>query len=274
MRRMLFSSVILGAMVCLWDATAVGSVNDSIYRFRPGLHISRKQCLSSDQSRSLIKELRRITGFDLRIDRDDNVVFTDQQRYSAGSRAARELISAAIDSSDSFTIAATNHSPTVAFAQLESVLSYRDESGNKREDWQIRIDFADFEELRGERQTLDSFGTGFGVLHELVHALLNYPDPVTANDQLGQCERYLNTIREELGLPQRLAYYPLKQLTMSVETQLPTIEGRLLFGWPEEMRSKRTETFLRFNLGRVYELTNAKSRATIITELIAERARR
>jgi len=125
--------------------------------------------------------------------------------------------------------------------------------GNKHEDWQIRIDFADFEELQGDKQALASFGPAFGVLHELVHAVVNYPDPLTESDQLGSCERYLNLIRAELGLPQRLIYYPMRQLAVSRETQLPTFLGKLVFGWPEEMGRERKKMFVTFNLERVCE---------------------
>ena len=252
MRRMLCTlAVFIAASLCTLPAV-LAATDDAIYRFHPGIHFSRKQCLTNHERSILLTELRSITGFDLRVDEDGNLTFTDHHVVD-GSITARELIRAAMRSNDSFTIAATNHSNTVAFAQLEPILRYDDGMGNKHEDWQIRIDFADFEELEGDTQALASFGPGFGVLHELVHAVVNYPDPLTESDQLGECERYLNSIRAELGLPQRLIYYPMRQLAVSRETQLPTFLGKLVFGWPEGMGRERKRIFVTFNLDRVCE---------------------
>ena len=254
MRRMLLSlSVLVTAARLCSVPTVVATTDEPVYRFNPGLHFSRKLCLTNDERRFILSELRTITGFtDLRSDEGGNLIFSDHD-YVGGSTTARELLRAATRTSDSFTIAATNHANTVAFAQLESILRYDDGMGKKHEDWQIRIDFADFEELSGDKQALKSFGPGFGVLHELVHAVLNFPDPLTESDQLGQCERYLNLIRTELGLPQRLIYYPMRQLTVSRETQLTTFQGKLRFGWPDETDRRRKDTFLSFNLDRVCE---------------------
>jgi hypothetical protein len=252
MRRMLCTlAILIAANFCTLPAV-LAATDDPIYRFHPGIHFSQKQCLTNHERRFILAELRRITAFDLRDDEDGNLTFTDHHP-DGGSNTARELIRAAIRGNDSFTIAATNHSNTVAFAQLESVLRYNDGMGNTHEDWQIRIDFADFEELQGDNQALASFGPGFGILHELVHAVANYPDPLTESDQLGSCERYLNSIRAELGLPQRLIYYPMRQLAVSRETQLTTFLGKLVFGWPEEMGRERKKMFVTFNLDRVCE---------------------
>jgi hypothetical protein len=254
MRRLPFTLSVFVSAACLCtQATVQARADELIYRFHPGVHFSRTECLANDELNVILRELRSITGFtDLSIDKNGNLTFTEHH-FLGGSNKARDLIRAAIRSSDSFTIAATNHSNTVAFAQLESILRYDDELGKKHEDWQVRIDFADFEELSGEKQALNSFGPGFGVLHELVHAVLGYPDPITETDQLGQCERYLNSIRAEVGLPQRLIYYPLRQLAVNRETQTPVFVGKLLFGWPDETDRKRKKTFLTFNLDRVCE---------------------
>ena len=108
----------------------------------------------------------------------------------------------------SFFVESADHSTQVAFAQIESMLVYTDEANQRHNEWVIRIDFADFAQLRGDATALKAFNPGINMLHELTHAILKLPDPEGPNDQLGQCERYLNLMRAELGLPLRQYYFP------------------------------------------------------------------
>ena len=103
--------------------TVLAAKDDPIYRFHPGIHFSRKLCPTNHEQRFILAELQSITGFELHADKDGNLIFTDHH-FVGGSNTARELMRGAMRSNDSFTITATNHSNTVAFAQLESILRY------------------------------------------------------------------------------------------------------------------------------------------------------
>src|ERR1041384_5899599 len=111
MRRMLCTlAILIAANFCTLPAV-LAATDDPIYRFHPGIHFSQKQCLTNHERRFILAELRRITAFDLRVDEDGNLTFTDHHP-DGGSNTARELIRAAIRGNDSFTIAGTNHSNT------------------------------------------------------------------------------------------------------------------------------------------------------------------
>ena len=70
----------------------------------------------------------------------------------------------------------------------------------------VRIDFSDFGKLMGPKEVLASFDLGMTILHELVHGVRKLHDSVNEWEEVGDCERYVNTMRKELGLPERQQY--------------------------------------------------------------------
>ena len=100
-----------------------------------------------------------------------------------GSAIARELLVKAIDSSDSFSVESANNSTQVAFAQIESTMTYTDGANPRHNEWVIRIDFADFAQLKGDADALKAFNPGMNMMHELGHAILRLPDPEGPDDQ-------------------------------------------------------------------------------------------
>jgi hypothetical protein len=79
----------------------------------------------------------------------------------------------------------------------------------------IRIDFSDFGKLIGAKEVLASFDLGMTILHELVHGVRKLHDSVNEWEDVGDCERYVNTIRKELGLPERQQYVARSQTIVS-----------------------------------------------------------
>jgi hypothetical protein len=53
---------------------------------------------------------------------------------------------------------------------------------------------------------VEAFDPGFAILHELCHAVLELRDPSTGVKAEGDCESYVNRIRRELEMPERLRY--------------------------------------------------------------------
>jgi hypothetical protein len=141
----------------------------------------------------------------------------------------------------------------------------------RHQDWHIRIDFADFKELRGDSAAIASFNPGIAVFHELIHAILGYPDPLTLDDRLGQCERHLNRMRVELGLAEREHYFPKERPAISPESAAQIYQGSLAFGRQVGSTRKRKEFLMTFNLDRVVDLDLARTMETLQAEMIGRR---
>jgi hypothetical protein len=71
----------------------------------------------------------------------------------------------------------------------------------------IKIDFEDFNELRGDKDVLEATSIGLVVMHEIEHNLHGH---ITDSKPVpGEVERrYINPIRRELELPERQFYSP------------------------------------------------------------------
>jgi hypothetical protein len=243
-------------------ASNIGLAQDVNYRFRSGVHLSEDHPLSAKQRNVVLNELRYLTGFtDLQIKNTD-FILSDHSSISGGSAIARGLLTAALDGPDSFTVECRDRSPAIAFAQIESTLVYRDASDRAHQDWHIRIDFADFRELRGDRAAIVSFGPGMNLLHELTHAILAYPDPLSSADPLGQCERHLNLVRADLGLLLRQHYFPRSRYAASGDSIARISQGEISF----RRQHNSSEVFLSFNLDRVIDAVAARSRTLTYLE--------
>jgi hypothetical protein len=84
-----------------------------------------------------------------------------------GSAIARELLVQTMDNSDSFSVESANRSADVAFAQIESTMNYSDGINPRHNEWVIRIDFADFAQLRGDAIAVKALNPGMNMMHEL-----------------------------------------------------------------------------------------------------------
>jgi hypothetical protein len=274
-KRDLLKSLTLAA-ICLLTVFSVARAaqNDSVYRYRKGFHLSPERPPTKKELSWLINGIKSLTGFSaIKIDSNGDLTIADPSQFSGGSARARDLFTAALDGDESFTIESREHSAQIAFAQLDSVLRYSDGTGRSFEDWRIRIDFADFRELRGDEAAIASFGPGMAFMHELTHAILRYPDPVDANDQLGDCERYLNRIRSELKLPLREHYYPKNRLAVALGSLSEISQGTITFVQDYESPKKQKEFPVTFDLNKVFDLSKARPRGVVWhSELLARRS--
>jgi hypothetical protein len=253
-------------LVCILPSRAAAAAD--IYRFYPGLHISRQHPPTQKQLQLLLKGLRYWTGLtDLGVDADGHFR-VDRTRIDQGSATARELLLATIDSQDSFIVEGRDHTPTVAFGQIEPVDDYVEGSGARHVVWQIRIDFSDFTNLSGAESCLASFDPASNMLHELGHGVLKLHDTISPQDQLGDCERYINRMRAELGLPERLHYYPHNRMAVSAESTAQVLQAELTFLSKNKESRDPTILLMRFNVERVCEpkrLTSDYSQAANLT---------
>ena len=93
---------------------------------------------------------------------------------------------------------------------------------------------------------------GLNLMHELTHAILRLPDPERPDDMLGECERYLNRMRAELGLPLRQYYFPQTRLWRSPTSLAQILQGELKF----TDSKKGEESLLTFDVAMVVRSTS------------------
>ena len=145
------------AVLCLSSWT---QASDLPYRFHPGLRISQTKPLTTPELNGLIRELSSLSGLHLKVDVDGAIHYDPKLPAAGGSAIARELLVRAIDSSDSFSVESANRSMRIAFAQIESTTNYQNGTDPPQTEWVIRIDFADFAQLRGDAAAIKAFNPG------------------------------------------------------------------------------------------------------------------
>lgn len=265
MKRRLFS-LLVG--LCWLSSVAQGYTGDT-YHFHPGLRISQTKPLTTRELTGLIRELSSLSGLHLTVDKDGAIHYDTQLPSVGGSAIARELLVKAIDNSDSFSVESANHSAEVAFGQIESTMTYSDGINPRHNVWVIRIDFADFAQLRGDAIAIKAFTPGMNMMHELTHAILSLPDPEEPNDPLGQCERHLNLMRAELGLPLRQYYFPKTRLARSPASLSQILQAELTFTHGDPHSKKAEESLLTFDIAMVVDAQRVKSKSSIPSDLLA-----
>jgi hypothetical protein len=264
-RRLL--SIVAG--LCWLSSWTPAYSRDIPYHFHPGLRISQTKTLTTRELTGLIRELSSLSGLHLKVDVDGKLDYDRKLSAVGGSASARELLVKAIDNSDSFSVESANNSTQVAFAQIESTITYTDEANRRHNEWVIRIDFADFAYLRGDATAIKAFNPGMNMMHELTHAILKLPDPEGPNDPLGQCERYVNLIRAELGLPLRQYYFPKTRLASSPVSLSQILQGELKFTPGDPHSKKAEESLVTFNIAMVVDSQRVKSKTSIPSDLLA-----
>ena len=251
------------AALCWLSSWADAYTRDLPYQFHPGIRISQTKPLTTREVTGLIRELSWLSGLDLKVDVDGAIHYDRNRPAAGGSAIARELLVKAIDSSDSFSVERADHSTQVAFAQIESTTSYTDGANRRHNDWVIRIDFADFAQLKGDADALKAFNPAMNMMHELTHAILRLRDPEVPGDQLGECERYLNLMRAELGLPLRQHYLPKTRLARSPASLSQILQGELNFTHADPHSKKAEESLLTFNIEMVVDVQREKLKNSI-----------
>ena len=260
---------LLVTVLCWSSNWAQAATPDLPYQFHPGIRISRTKPPTPRELARLISELSWLSGLELKVDVDGRIHYDRKLAAVDGSEIARELLVKSIYSADSFFVEGASYSPQVAFAQIESTMSYSDGPNRRQNVWVIRIDFADFAQLKGDGATLKAFNPGMNMLHELTHAILRLPDPEGPKDQLGQCERYLNLMRAELRLPLRQYYFPKTRLAQSPASLAQILQGELNFTHGD---LKAKESLLTFNIAMVVDTQRVKSKSSIPSDLLAMRS--
>ncbi len=238
--------------------------------FRPGLCFSQTRPPTTKQQLALLKDLRQWTGF-VEIESDDEGFFVlgNRAHILGGSATARDLISTVVDGPDLYTIESHQRSSDLAFARIRARLDYvnsKNVPGLIRHLWSVEIDFQDYTELRGQAEAIRAFGPALNLLHELAHAAMHLRDSTSDRDSLGDCERYINQIRRELGLAERESYEPI-----NTQAVTPFGTGQRILGELSFVRidpGKRIKKFrLTFDVQNVFAASLVKTRSADIPGL-------
>ena len=190
----------------LWLGDAVWA---EAARYRGGVrNAPEKPSLSEKQLQQVLKSLREKTGWaQLAFDAEGFLVCPQPTECTHGSAAARQLLSAALASQRAFDLQAHDRSSQVVFARLAPGINYESRrTGEKIEVFPLQVDFGDFYQLRGDAAALKAFDLGLVILHELAHGVWQLPDARSEDEEPGECESYINRIRRELNMPERLQY--------------------------------------------------------------------
>jgi hypothetical protein len=231
---------------------AAYSAANQVVRFRPGLFNSSSRPLTARQLQILLEGLRQKTGLlELRFEADGFLQAGDRTHIAGGSATARALVLAAIDGRDCFKLENHYLSPMVGFAQIRSTEDFYDAAGVKHEGWHVEFDFHDFSQLRGGAPAIAAFDPVMHLLHELGHGVLKLSDTVSQTDPLGDCERHINKIRRELGLPERQSYYTQNTYVVMPGSTAHALRAELIFVQAEAGKSDGKKFSLFFNAERV-----------------------
>ena len=226
--------------------------------FRSGIRNSACRPLTSKQRQALLEGLRQKTGLmEMQFDEYGVLQPGDRTRIEGGSPAARALILAAVDSPHSFRLENHENSPTVAFAKIESTEDYEDSAGIRHVVWEFRFDFRDFAELRGPAEAVAAFDPALQLMHELGHSVLGLHDPVNKDDELGDCERRVNLIRRELGLPLRQNYNAQSRMAMMPGSSVDSLKAEIFFVQSDDVTRSKTYA-LYFNVETVLGEVSAR----------------
>jgi len=170
---------------------------------KPSNIISRPE-LGSIRRDELARRLREITGWpDLQFDADGALRFG--QPVSGGSRAARELLTAAAAGPHLIVLEDASNRENVVFCRVVEGRWARAAEAKPRVQI-ILIDFADFTHVRGDKAALLAFNSGWGVLHEIAHVVHDAGD-AEHEGEAGECEKLINSMRRECGMAERAEYF-------------------------------------------------------------------
>jgi hypothetical protein len=244
-------------LLCLAaEAVRAEAVKDP-FRYRNGVRNGFGQlALSAGRLSAVAASLRAKTGFvELRFDEDGFLTLGDRARVAGGSAAARDLVVAAVDGVRAFVLEDHHSSPQVSFAKLAAAVVYQNmRTGQRMETRSLLLDFDDFKSLQGEKDVLAAFDVGFVVLHELAHGALNLSDAARPEDEPGDCETYINRVRRDLDLPERLRY-TARHNVVSVGPELRERRAELFFARTvrKDGKSKVEYRYLSWRLAAVGE---------------------
>ena len=237
-----------GAFVAAWlfSGKALAERNYAAV-VRPGIYFNQQtDCrFSAPEKERLLRSLRRITGWtQLHINENGHLTLAQADEFVAGSAWARQVLIGALRSGHRFLVENHAHSLAVNFGQLDEGTTYEDvQAGIKLTIYRLRLDGVDFQQMEAPAELRATFDEGFTFFHELLHGL-GFHDTNIPNE-IGACEKIVNQIRAELGLPLRDHYLGE---TVIATVQFKVIRLRFQRAGATTVSSRRKKQYLFFLL--------------------------
>ncbi|MGI9068067.1 MAG: hypothetical protein ACR2HX_16895 [Pyrinomonadaceae bacterium] len=232
-RRKTFSSISTlscCALILLCFASSVYAEGD------PNLVLLRDN-VSHYQRLQLAGALNKISGSpQLRFD-ENGALRLGTKDPKVGSSLARELLEKAVKGAGVIILEEASNRSDVAFCSVSSGRWVRD-AAQRPAAYVVSIDFADFQNLVGDRRALEAFDVGWAVLHELDHVVNDSEDSTSAGET-GGCENNINSMRRELKLPERMEYFYTLFPVRGNGNVFPTRFVRLAFEARDESDKKK-----------------------------------
>jgi hypothetical protein len=161
-----------------------------------GLRINT-DLLNSDDASQVTSSLTNLTGRSYGIDENGDITAGDLINPN-GSKIADDFINEAIQSSQTFNLISKNRNSRVVLASV---------IGIKGSDSDVNLDFADIKTLKNRKVGENAMGLGTILIHEIAHKFIGTTDPTeNRSTTTGSTVDFVNTIRDELGLPIRAFY--------------------------------------------------------------------
>jgi hypothetical protein len=195
----------------------------------------------------LARQLRKITGWSF-LKFDQNGRLQTSHLVEGGSQTARDLLTTAISGGNIIIVEDASHSSAVAFARVIPG-KWQSHGAARPPAFVVQIDFADFEQIVGDKQAVASFNAAWAVLHELEHIVNDSNDAVSLGET-GACEALINKMRRECNLPERTEYF-FTVSPLSSDVTFTTRLVRLAFEERQSETNKKRRYWLTWDLNSV-----------------------
>lgn len=210
----------------------------------------------------LATRLRAITGWaDLEFDKNGSLQLGINTPVG-GSETARGLLSAALTNESILILEDASKRKDVVFGKLVRGPSTNTNPGSTPV-YVVLIDFTDFDSLIGDRPALAAFDAGWGLLHEIDHAI-NKSHDSSELGRAGDCEDHINRMRRELSLPERSDYF-FTYLPHTQQSEFITRFVRLPFDQKDPTSGKQRRFWLMWDAAIVGGLDELKQVAEFRT---------
>jgi hypothetical protein len=211
-------------------------VQGSVFGTELSDRIVMRQGSDRAASEALATRLQTITGWsDLSFDAN-GILKLGRTEGRSGSKGARDLLKAAVSGPSVIVIEAASSRTDVVFCKVTQAQWVREDESHPQV-FIVLVDFSDFDKLIGDKKVRAAFDVGWGLLHEIDHVVRDSHDSFIA-DQLGDCESRINTMRREVGLPQRADYF-YRPLPHQQDPNLVSRFVRLRFEHPGKSKKMR-----------------------------------
>jgi hypothetical protein len=195
-----------------------------------------REDLKAQHLNQLSDKLRKITGWtDLGFDQEGALRLGIAEPVG-GSNTARELLEKISTGVNVVIIEDASKRSDVVFCRVVPG-KWKGDEANRPPVYVVLIDFADFEQLMGDRAALSAFDVGWGLMHELDHVVNDSHDSASLGKS-GECEDHINQMRRECNLPVRADYF-FTLFPVSGNTDFQTRLVRLPFEQSEPGSKKK-----------------------------------